>query len=437
MTVGPDNQRAGEAGAAMIEAIVSAVILLVAVLALFLELDVQTATSSNNRAASVAAGLAEADQERLRSFRVAQLSNRRETKTETVAGTPYEVTSRVDWIRDSAGGTQSCQAASSQAADYLRLTSTVTGRPGIAPVVLRSLVAPPVGQFGPGQGTVAVKVTGGAGQPVQGATVTVTGPATLSDTTNELGCAVFGFVPVGAYAVKASASAFVDPAGAALASGSVTASEGAVNLTTLQYDRAGSVAVSFDTKVAGAAVQPATASKLSVANAGVPGTGMRRFDGPLEQATIAATSLYPFTAAYTIFSGSCAAANPALYDVAGQPAYFDGNPGSVVVGPGSSRAITVREPALDLTLTAAPATSVSVRVKAIDAGCTDVYDWRITSSATGIVKLPEPGLPFGRYSVCADAGGRARTVPDVALRTPAGVSQAIDLRTAPTAPACA
>lgn len=434
--------RAGEAGSALIEVLVSAFVLLIAIVALFLTLDVQTDASGTARASSAAAGLAEADQERLRSFRVPQLSNRREVRTVSVAGVPYSVDSDVEWIRDATGGTQSCASSSTQA-DYLRLTTTVTGRTGgqspPAPIRLRSLVAAPVGQFGEDQGTVVVSVAGGAGQPIQGATVTITGPTTLSDVTNELGCAVFGYVPVGSYTVQVSATGFVDPAGNAVASGSATATEGTVNLTSLQYDRSGSVNVSFDTKV-GSVVQAASSASLSAANAGVPANGsapagIRLFRPSGPQSAIAATSLHPFATDYTFYSGSCAAANPATYDAN----YFAANPGSVSIDPGSTAAVTVREPALQLTVkTAAVSTAVNVRAKAIDAGCTDVFNWQVVTDASKSAKLPEPGLPFGMYRVCAEAGGQSKTIASVALTSPAGSSaQTIDLTTGTVAAACA
>lgn len=408
-------------GSALIEVMVSAVVLLIAIVSLFLVLDAQTTASGDARRSTGAAALAEADQERLRSFSVPELSNRREVRTVTVAGIDYSVDSRVDWIRDATGGTQSCANSSTQA-DYLRLTSTVTGRTGgvspPAPIVLRSLVAPPVGQFGTGQGTLAVKVEGGAGQPIQGASTTVTGPASFSDVTNELGCAVFGYVPVGNYSPRLSVAGFVDPSGSATPTGSATVSEGTVNAINMRYDRAGAVAVSFDTKV-GPVVKPATGGSLSAGNVGVPSPGFRLYRPGSPQGTISATALFPFASSpYVFYSGSCAAANPALY----LPTYYDTNPGDVVVAPGGSSAVTVREPALNLTVTTATAgASVHVRARAIDTGCTDVFDWTVTTTTAGkTATLPEPGLPFGRYQVCADSGGLKTTVADVPLKDPNG-----------------
>ena len=424
----PTHLSHGQDGSALVEVMVSAVVLLVAIVSLFLVLDAQTTASSDARRSTGAAALAEADQERLRSFSVPQLSNRHDVRTVTVAGVGYTVDSRADWIRDATGGTQSCANSGTQA-DYLRLTSTVTGRTGgtSAPIVLRSLVAPPVGQFGGNQGTLAVKVQGGAGQAIQGASTTVTGPATFSDVTNELGCAVFGYVPVGSYTPRLSVAGFVDPAGVATPTGSATVTEGTVNAIAMRYDRAGAVTVNFDTKV-GATTRAASSGSLSAGNAEVPGTGFRLYRPGGAQPSIAASGLFPFTSPYVLYSGSCAAANPALY----VPTYYDTNPGDVVVAPGSGTTVTVREPALNLKVTTATAgASVHVRARAIDPGCTDAFDWTVTTDSTKTAVLPEPGLPFGRYSVCADSGGLTTTIAEVDNTNAAGTDvQPIDLTSA-------
>ncbi len=430
-----------QAGSALIEVMVSATILLVAVVALFLALDVHTSASGDARASSAAANLAEADQDRLRGFALPDLVDRNETTTKVVQGDTYTVASRTDWVRDATGGTQSC-SSSSTPADYLSLTSTVTSPSGgalkLAPVTLRSVVAAPVGQFAAGKGSLAVNTVGGAGQAIAGVTASIGGAVALSGTTNAFGCAVFGYVPAGSYQVQAAASGYVDPAGNATANATATAAQATVNLTSLQYDRAGTVNVSFDTKVGSAAAKPATSTALSAANAGVPTTGLRLFQTSTAQTTIGATSLFPFPSAYTLYSGTCTSANPAKYSAS----YFSSNPGSVVVAPGATTAVTVREPALQFQVTTATAgTAVHVRARSVDSGCSDVFDWNVTTAGSGkSATLPEPGLPFGNYSVCADSGGKYKNYASnpVALTTAGGMAtqQTISLTSGTTTGTC-
>ena len=94
----------GEAGFALIEVIVSAVLLIVLALAMLPVLDISASRAGTNRSRSVASNLAKDEQQRLRSLDVSQsLSNYRGTQTKTVDGVDYTVSSRTDWVRDDSG----------------------------------------------------------------------------------------------------------------------------------------------------------------------------------------------------------------------------------------------------------------------------------------------------------------------------------------------
>jgi type II secretory pathway pseudopilin PulG len=194
-----------ERGSILLEALASAVLLAVLTLAVMQEVDGATASSGRNKARTVAAQLAEQDQERMRGMRFLDLSNYRSSRPVPVDGVAYTVDSRTDWIRDATGGTESCTNDSTQS-NYLRLRSTVTSSivgSATKPVVIDSLLAPQVDTFGPDQGTLAVKLLDRDGNPVAGKNVTIDGNATtLSDVTNSVGCAIFGFITKGDYTVS-------------------------------------------------------------------------------------------------------------------------------------------------------------------------------------------------------------------------------------------
>src|SRR3978361_1098506 len=174
-------------GFAMIEAVVAAVVLMIVSIGVLMGLDAAQRSSGREKARSVAAALTEQDQERLRSFRAIDLDNYDVTRTVTVNKVKYTVNSQADWVRDSTGGTQSCNNSLTQA-DYMRVTSTTTSgliNSPIPPIKMSSLVAPPVGAFGANQGTLGVQVNNRDGAGLQGKMVTITGPspstATLSN----------------------------------------------------------------------------------------------------------------------------------------------------------------------------------------------------------------------------------------------------------------
>jgi hypothetical protein len=101
--------------------------------------------------------------------------------------------------------------------------------------------------------------------------------------------------------------------------------------------------------------------------------------------------------------------------------------GLVTVGPGSSSAVTVREPALNLLVTraGAPLAGANVRITAKAAGCGGVRT--MTTNAAGeltLVGAPSgslnPGLPYGTYDVCVDRFGVRATLTGVDNTDPAG-----------------
>ena len=289
-------------GFAMVEAIVAAMLLVMVALGVLKGLDTAQQSSGREKARSTAAALTEQDQERLRSFRAVDLANYDETRTVTVNNVDYTVQSQVDWVRDSTGGTQSCNNSATQA-DYMRITSTTTSNlvnTPIAPITQSSLVAPPVGAFGANQGTLGVQVNGRDGTGMEDVMVTITGPTTVTNPTNSAGCAIFAYVPVGAYTASVDSHGWVDKGGNQSASVGATVSNGTVNVKNLDYDQAASVDGIFDTETLGGATVPATTTQLSAANGGVPTGPFAPFAGervwdPTGGAlgTISATGLYP------------------------------------------------------------------------------------------------------------------------------------------------
>jgi hypothetical protein len=415
------------------EVIVSAAVLLLVVASVLKVLDGSSATVAANKGRTVAANLAQEDQERLKGLAVTALSNLRETRTVTVGGAPYKVVSRAQWVSDEAGEALSCTTSGS--ADYVQLSSTVTsdtvvGRQ-VAPVQLDSIVAPPVGAYDGERGTLAVKVSDRAGSPVRNAGVTISGAGSGSDTTNDAGCAVFGKIPSGTYQVRLAELGWTGIAGTSVVTVPATVVAGKLTTAPVLYDRASQISVAFDTKVGPAAPQAATSTSLTAANAGIQPAGVRVFQpapiGP--RATIDATPLYPFADGYALFSGSCAANDPSRY-VNG---YYGSAPGFFTPVPGATAPrVTLREPALNFQVirggnrATAPvfsSTQSRVVITPEDSGCSEKIVQSPLSPAGG---LSEPGVPFGTYTICVDDGQRKTTVTGVANTNPNGLGLASD-----------
>ena len=451
--------RSNQSGFALIEVIASAAVLGLVTLAVYGGYNATLGSSGRERARAVAASLAEQDQERLRSFRPTDLATYalppRIVKVPPVTGVAYTVTSTVDWISDSADGSSSC-TSEANLEDYLRITSTVTsGIVGkkIKAVTQRSLVAPPVGTFQAGRGTLVVQVTGKSESPVTALPVRIVQGATnIVDNTNTYGCAVFRYVPVGSYTISYSSPGYVDPAGVNSVTSSATVAEGTMNVVSLNYDRAASVLATFDTQYRGTTCVPpacpvSKGMAITLESTDLPAPNFKTFptagtNQTTALASVTADKLYPFDSAYGIYAGRCTDANPLNMVPAVNPAFAKNPTG---LDPGELLyPVIVRQPALNVkviqgtggpaniisgakiiatptsgTCATTPASGLKYRmysytgVNAADSA--NVNRGWASRNATVATGGFDPGLPYGTYNVCVDnglTGGSARRSKD-------------------------
>jgi hypothetical protein len=263
------------------------------------------------------------------------------------------------------------------------------------PVTSAGIVTPAVGTFGPGQGTFAVEVVNRNAAKVPNMTVTTSGTRVFSDFTNSLGCAVFGYIPVGAYTGTASASGWVDRDGNPTANGSATVSQGNVSTVQLIYDVAGSLAVTLD----GAAP---SGTRLNVNQPAFPTPRTLTSTLTAGQTTVPTIgSLFPFaTSPYNAYVGSCSDTNPSNYT--------SQSAASTLVSPGSpATALSVHLPPITVNVKKSGnnlTTAANVKITSTTSGCTEVSTG--LTNATGSLTVP---MPYGHYLVCADQGGRKAT----------------------------
>ena len=181
----------GEAGFALVEVLISAVIIVLASGATFGLLSASAHSAAEERHRSEAFGLAQEDQSRLRALPVASLNRLTQTRTVTLNGTPFTVESEGEYINNKTG-TSSCGQGTSSA-DYIQITSTVTW-PSLGsrkPAEIQSIVAPPPGSLNPEDGTLTISADNAAEAPIPGIGLSGTGAGTFSGTTDSEGCAVF------------------------------------------------------------------------------------------------------------------------------------------------------------------------------------------------------------------------------------------------------
>lgn len=416
-----DDLRA-ESGFIMMEVLISAVLMVVAAIAIMSALDGNSAASARSKARSVGAQLAEQDQERMRGMRFVDLSNYTATRTPSIEGVPYKVVSESDWIRDATGGTESCVSNSTEA-DYIRIRSTVTSTivgTRTKPVVIESLVAPPVNAFAAAQGTLGVAVKDRNGAPLTGVSVSISGPTALTDITNSAGCAVFAFIPVGAYTISLNQAGWVT----SKVIGQATVQDGKVIVTDVEYDRASTINATFYTKLPNASGTlvdvVAQGWDLSAVKKGNTPLVFAASPAPGPVAQISATNLFPFADGYGMYSGDCSdnATTVSNDPTKSNPAYYDTYPGFVKPDPGATQNVQVLQPAIKVQVvhntgtSSAPVWTVAsgahVVIRSTSTSCKDPFPGFTTDANGYVTKTPttaypyDPSLPFGQYKVCAD-----------------------------------
>jgi type II secretory pathway pseudopilin PulG len=420
-----------QGGFALIEVVVSAALLMVVAGGVLAGIDGPGQVSARNEARSQASALAQRDQERMRAMPVAQLIGYSNTSNVTVnnPGEPvvtYSVVSSAVWLRDNTD-TDSCNtSASDPSGDYLRITSRVTSPNSQAPPVqIDSLLTPPPGALSADtKGVLALQLKNQADAPIVGQSVSLTGPQSMTVPTNAAGCAVFGLVNKGNYTMTFSRTGWVDPAGVSAVSIPTSVTPGSTTIETHSYAQAGTINVSVDTNV-GTTVSNAPAKAVTVANQDIP-NGSISFPATTSTQYQFNLQVFPFLTSYNVWAGGCASGNPLTYSKPGVTA---------LVTPGGSVPVTVRQPSITVTgatgVTGYPGgnypintSGVKVVYQSVDPGCTEKYSQ--TTNSTG--KVPNPGVPYGNYKVCAEVSSNYGQVDSFLNQVAAGTSMTVPYR---------
>jgi len=393
------RREADEQGSFLVEVLVSATIVLIVGFGVLAMIDRTSELSGQQRLQAIAGNVAQVELDTVRAFPIAQLSNLRRSTTRQVSGIDYAITTRADWINDTAM-TPDCTTAGATA-DYLKVTTSVT-YPGIKlrrPAVLDTIVSPPVRSFNANQGALAALVTDRNNAGVSGLNISLSGPATFSDTTNANGCVLWGYLPAGSgYTISFARTGWVTPAGSASGGGAATVAGDATTNASFQFDQGGSIRTNFKVRNPPAGALIDTDPKLVRVDNGTGSGFARTYDIGATASSLDTTSqglLFPFANPYSIYADNCLAAKPTT------------NLTSATVTPGGSvQAADTVLPALDITVTngGVPLSGATVRVVT---ACGSVY--QRTTIAGG--KLADPGFPYGTgFTVCATNGTRKRVV---------------------------
>lgn len=343
----------------------------------------------------------------------------------TVSGTVSQGAVTYTWTREAemvfADAEESCETPSGAfnagRLSFLRVVVEITWprMEGIAPVRSETLIEPPVADYDPYRGHLAVKVTDRDDAPVSGMTVYLRNadastPSTNTfDTTDSDGCVFFDSLPVisgqtvGNYHVWLNRSGWVDRA-SGLTDTSTQSPRPVVNVVSAQlrkvefaYDRTARLDVNLAGRFGGTA---ATGLPVTIAN-----DNYNNGNGPVVFGTVSAlagTALHPFTSGFSVWAGDCPAADLGGADrtrLATDPDVTAS--GTVLMG---TTEVTVRRQP-----TTGPSSPVSgATIVAEPVGCTSRQPSYTVSGATtdtgGQVTI---ALPYGQWRLRVDGRNRA------------------------------
>jgi type II secretory pathway pseudopilin PulG len=392
-----------QAGFALIEVVVSALILIMTTGGVIKLLNSTGRAGAEERHKAQAYAIAQEDQARMRAMRIpALLTSVGTPRQVTVGGTVYTVTSSASFVNDTSGEL-GCGVASSSD-DYLKIGSQVTWasqRPGSSARIY-SILNPPGGSLDPSRGTLVFNATNAAGTPISAVGVSGTGAGTFSGSTDSKGCARFTDLPVGNYNLTTSLSGtYIDEDGNPPGSRTISVVGAGSNTISILYDKAGTLEAKFDVRTSPTATTTAAtkAESIVLVNNGMQAQQKIVAASPVNtlQSTIKSTSLFPFSSAYAVYANSCTREIPE-----GDEAI-----GSALITPNGTTVATIHVPALFLTVKKSTVSSGIVAasgatVKADDTECAASLLRTYTTGSTG-KPTEQMALPWGTYKICASA----------------------------------
>jgi Tfp pilus assembly protein PilV len=428
-----------EAGIAIVEVLVSALVLVIFSVGVVTVLTGSTKATAQERHRTQANMLAEQEIERVRSFRIADLVSLNSTRyvlddgTQLATGCPtsgsqasktcYTITAR-SLFQNEPAATSGCSAGSGSR-DYMLVTVSVgwSNMAPLHPVTAATIVSPPSGSLVPNSGSILVNVVDSRNVGMPSVLLTGSGPSSFTGSTGPTGCVLWRNVPVGNYtmSVGGAASGMVDQDGNSPRNQTVSVVDQGTNTVNLQYDRPGSIQnVNFRTRDYSNNLVASSADSVIVSNTGMQVAKQFTPPGGTRAASISTTAtLFPFTSPYAVYAGSCASDLPPAGPMLGNSTVPVGGAGSLA-SPGY-----IQLPSLQVTVWSGssalfPGSRLSAaKVTAKDTGCNVTRTLTTSTNSSGQVPVAgDIGLPYGTYSVCAqNSAGTDRRIVTVNLNS--------------------
>ncbi|HEY6731993.1 MAG TPA: prepilin-type N-terminal cleavage/methylation domain-containing protein [Solirubrobacterales bacterium] len=391
-----------EDGFALIEVLVSALVLAIVAAGVVALLQATTRSAANERRYSEGHALAQEDQARMRSMRLSALNRLKEERKLTIDGNTFTVLSEGVFINNSTRQPAACTSGTT-AADYVRITSTVTW-PGVRqPVVMKSMVSPSNGSLDPNRGTLIVSVKSPSGEGIAGLPLAGSGPGIFSGSTDSTGCANFSDLPAGSYTVTPTSTTLVGKDGKHPHGVSTDVSAGTTSTLSLEYAKPASIPVEFEYRLT--STSPYKPAKLDSAYFyNTSGSAAYWTTDKTRQLSLTAAPIYPFPSQITMWAGSCSGNSPESTGKVNR---------TFLAGEVATTPVKLKVPAFEVTVTSGGSPVKGAEITLSDDNCNDEDGDPLmrtyTSEAGGhqaastTATEPEYGIPSGTYDICASA----------------------------------
>ncbi len=275
------------------------------------------------------------------------------------------------------------------------------------PVVAESIITPPAG------GSLIVQVVDAAGDPVPNMTVAGSGAGTLNGTTGADGCVIFGGLNAGSYNVAVSQSGYVDKDGNTTPPANqqaVTVIPGSSATKTFYFDQAGAMQAYFSSKQYGGATNNnVTGDTLVVFNNNMTYPGYRYFGSCRHAGHAAARRAKHLPLPVDVHRVRRVVRRRRAKCVwRHRPDdHREPRPDRRVRRRRARPSLPINLPAINLVVhsgtgTTSPGSLLSgAHVVITDTGCTPNVKRTYSTDSSG--HITNPSLPYGTYTVCADA----------------------------------
>ncbi|WP_279536273.1 type IV pilus modification PilV family protein [Nocardioides ochotonae] len=319
-----------------------------------------------------------------------------------VDNVPYTVTRTAQWAQVGSTAASTCDDGSSAELAFLRVRVEVTW-PGLGadrpPVSTDTVMTPPKGTYSQSTGHIGVRLLGAEGEPLAGRSVTVSGPGgTSSSLTADDGCAVFAFLPEGAYAITPNLPGHVNRDGTT--SKTVQVQAGRLVRTTMEYALASRVVVAYETEP-GHEPKGASGFPVTLANSALLPSGMTVVRGTVDSAgTQALTNLWPYPAGYEVWAGACTDSDP----------YQSDRPRALVAAtPGGTSTVTLPLASVQIKVGGAnPGNKAVTAKRADDATCPGGATISLgNTNSAGVLRT---SVPYGRWTFTGNGRTKERTL---------------------------